>query len=79
MSATTIPNPGHPGGPCEDKCSHLECELHRARAESLCVLCNKPIDYDRIYFRSAVPTAPTDPLRDRLTHATCQWAQEDGK
>jgi len=50
MAAGILPKPGSQYGPCKVKCKHIDCAETRARAQSTCLYCRKPVGYGvRVY------------------------------
>lgn len=50
MSASWIPRPGGPFGPCRGECDHRECLDARRQADAKCELCPLPIGYEVPFF-----------------------------
>ena len=66
MAAISIPAPGTKYGPCEKDCDHPDCAANRKDAALVCVLCGKPIGYDKDCYLSGEHTP---------CHAVCIWTK----
>ncbi len=61
MAAGVFPAPGTDRGPCDAPCRHIDCAQTREMAATNCVRCDRPIGYDRHFYRDA----------DGLSHVPC--------
>ena len=67
MAAGYLSAPGTKHGPCQ-MCDHRDCAHTRRMAAAVCRHCKKPIGYDVGFFMD-----PTDPKREALVHALCEY------
>jgi len=51
MAASIIPAAGSAFGPCLKACEHRDCAELRQMASELCVICDEPIRYERLFYR----------------------------
>lgn len=67
MAAGMLPKPGSQYL-CKGKCDHIDCGHIRADAAKVCRICQKPIGFERRFYRE---TGPDDKETGSLVHASC--------
>lgn len=63
MRWLTLPKPGTKYGPCQEPCSHTDCEATREMAATICHYCGQPIGYD----------TPFVQIDGGLVHVSCEY------
>lgn len=74
MAAGRLPEPGSEYGPCEHDCEHLDCAETMRQAASICWRCEKPIGFQRRYYRMQDGTEAGAVGESYLVHAGCEEA-----
>lgn len=67
MAAGILPKPGSEYL-CKGQCHHIDCNHIRQDAAALCRICQKPIGYDKRFYRD---TDPQGYETSQFVHAVC--------